>query len=226
MTLGTAVQIPWGLVGSLLGQGAAITAEVTALAYVVAVIISFVAGLAKMAPWLPIRFLATLYVEVFRGTSAIVQVYFFFFVLPLVGFTLPALAAGVAALGLNFGAYGAEIVRAGIQGVDPGQREAAVSLNMSPVLTMRRVILPQAVVAMLPPFGNMIVEVLKATSLVSLITLGELTFRAQELNEVTADPIVIYSLVLLLYFIMAYPLTRVVRLVERRVTRGLQMVRA
>ena len=126
-----------------------------------------------------VRWLATVYVEVFRGTSALVQLFWLFFVLPQFGLTLAPFLVAVLALGLNVGAYGSEVVRGAILGVPRGQWEATTALNMTRAAALRRIILPQAFVAMIPPWGNLFIELLKATSLVSLITLSDLTFRAQ-----------------------------------------------
>jgi polar amino acid transport system permease protein len=197
-------------------RGAVLTLELTVGAAVVALLVALLVGLARLSSNRPVRLVATFYVELFRGSSLLVQIFYFFFVLPLVGIRLPPFATGIIALGLNVGAYGSEVVRAAITNVDPGQREAATALNMSPALAMRRIILPQAFVAMLPPFGNLLVELLKATSLVSLITLTELSFAGRQLLQQQGHALEIYALVLVIYFLLAYPLTRLVRMAERR----------
>lgn len=206
--------------------GVIVTLEVTALSAVLAVVMSFVAGLARLSPWRWLRTITAIYVEVFRGTSAIVQIFFFFFVLPLFGIDLPPLAAGVSALGLNFGAYGSEIVRAAIVNVDRGQREAGVALNMTSAQIMRRVILPQAIVAMLPLFGNLLVDLLKASALVSLITLADLTFTGKAIIQGQGRVTEVYVLVLLIYFALALGLGWIMRTAERRVSRSLGVGRS
>src|SRR5262249_33804202 len=145
----------------LLLKGALVTLELTVLSAVVALIVSIVAGLLRLSPWRSLRSAALFYVEIFRGTSALVQVFYFFFVLPMLGIDLSPMTAGVLALGLNFGAYGSEIVRSAVLNVPRGQREAAISLNYSPSLAMRRIIFPQALVAMVPPFGNLLIDLVK-----------------------------------------------------------------
>jgi polar amino acid transport system permease protein len=172
-----------------------------------------------------VRLLAGAYIEFFRGTSVLVQMFWIFFALPAFGVSMSALTAGVLALGLNVGAYGAEVVRGAVKAVPAGQVEAAIALNMRPMLRMRRVILPQAIVAMLPPMGNLMIELLKGTALVSLITLSDLTFQAQVLRSRTGDTLTIFVLVLIFYFLMAGVITVLVRLLERRVTRGLDVGR-
>jgi polar amino acid transport system permease protein len=191
----------------------------------VALVIAFVTGLARTSRWLVIRFVTGVYVEIFRGTSGLVQIYVFFYVLPFYGLPLGPVETGVLALGLNFGAYGSEVVRAAIRNVDRAQREAAIALNMPNGLMMRRIILPQAIVAMLPPFGNMLIELLKATSLVSVITLAELTFAGRIVGGTTGRRQEVMVLVLLMYFVMAFPLTRIMRRLESRTTKGLQVGR-
>jgi polar amino acid transport system permease protein len=192
----------------------------------VALGMSFIAGLARTSRWLLVRLASGLYVEVFRGTSGLVQIFFFFFVLPLFGVTMTPVEAGVLALGLNFGAYGSEVVRSSIQNVDRGQREAGIALDMPEGLIMRRIILPQAIVAMLPPFGNLLVELVKVSSLLSVIALSELTFTARTISENTLRTVDVYFVALVLYFLMAYPLARIVRRLERRASRGMLSGRA
>jgi polar amino acid transport system permease protein len=213
---------PFDLLQPLL-QGAFVTVQLTILAALLGSVCALAAGFGRMSKRRLIRTASALYVEIFRGTSAVVQIFFFFFVLPGAGISLPAFATGVVALGINFGAYGSEIVRAAILNVDPGQRDATIALNMSPRTAMRRVILPQALVAMLPPFGNLLIELLKGTSLVSLITLTELTFAGKLLLRTEGRRDEIYVLVLLIYFLLAYPITLLVRAAERRLARGLHL---
>jgi polar amino acid transport system permease protein len=141
-----------------------------------------------------------------------------FFVLPFFGLELDALTAGVAVLGLNIGAYGSEVVRGALLAVPDGQREAAVALNLSPARTRWRVLVPQALPVMMPPATNLLVELLKGTALVSLITLNELTFVAQTLRADTLRTPEIFGLVLLLYFGVALVLTAGMRHLERRLS--------
>src|SRR5690606_1728024 len=175
-------------------QGALVTIEITVLASILAVLCAFVAALAKLYGPLPLRWLAAAYIEIFRGTSALVQLFWLFFVLPQLGVTLSPMSSAILALGLNIGAYGAEVVRGGINGVSREQWEASIALNMSRALAVRRIILPQAVIAMIPPWGNLFIELLKATSLVSLITISDLTFRAQQMNQATFRTVEIFTL--------------------------------
>jgi polar amino acid transport system permease protein len=156
---------------------------------------------------------------VLRGTSAIVQLFYLFFILPAFGVSLGAMTTAIAGLTLNMSAYGSEIVRAGIGSVGEGQREAAKALGLSPFQVYRLVVIPQALAVMLPSFGNLLIELIKATSLVSLITLTELTFSGRQMVVTTGRSLEVWGLVLLIYFALSYPLTRLVRLAEKRATR-------
>lgn len=203
------------LVPSLMA-GAWITIQLTVIASAVAVFMAIVSALAKMYSPLPIRWLAIVYIEIFRGTSAVVQLFWFFFVLPHFGLTFEPMTAAILALGLCVGAYGSEVVRGAIEGVHKGQWEAATALNMGPVQTMRRIVLPQAFTAMIPPWGNLFIELLKATSLVSLITIGDLSFKAQQLNQTTLRTVEIFTTVLFIYLVLSIIITLFMRLLERR----------
>ncbi|BCJ86709.1 ectoine/hydroxyectoine ABC transporter permease subunit EhuC [Effusibacillus dendaii] len=164
---------------------------------------------------------AAVYVEFFRGTSLLVQMFWLFFALPILGIELEPMTTGVLALGLNYGAYGSEIVRSSIQAIPKGQTEAAIALNLTSFQRMRSVILPQAFTLMLPAFGNLLIELLKGTSLVSLITLSDLTFTGMLMRTANiARTPEILGLILVIYFVLAYSLTLVVRWLERRVSAG------
>lgn len=198
-------------------EGLAVTLEIMAGAVVLAVPLALVAGVGRLSTVRPVRWLASIYIEVFRGTSALVQLFWFYFVLPLFGVQLPAMLVGIVVLALNAGAYGAEVVRGAIRAVPPGQREAGVALNLTRGQIMRRIVVPQAIPAMLPPAGNLLIELLKNTALVSLITITDLTFRGQLLRSETLRTTEIFTLMLLLYFAVALLITAGVRLLERRV---------
>lgn len=198
-------------------EGLAVTLEIMAGAVVLAVPLALAAGIGRLSTLRPVRWVASIYVEVFRGTSALVQLFWFYFVLPLFGVQLPAMLVGIVVLALNAGAYGAEVVRGAIRAVPPGQREAGVALNLTRGQIMRRIVVPQAIPAMLPPAGNLLIELLKNTALVSLITITDLTFRGQLLRSETLRTTEIFTLMLLMYFAAALLITAGVRLLERRV---------
>jgi len=198
-------------------QGLAVTLEIMAGAVVLAVPLALAAGIGRLSSLRPLRWISAVYVEVFRGTSALVQLFWFYFVLPLFGVQLPAMLVGIVVLALNAGAYGAEVVRGAIRAVPPGQREAGIALNLTRGQIMRRIVVPQAVPAMLPPAGNLLIELLKNTALVSLVTITDLTFRGQLLRSETLRTTEIFTLMLLMYFAVALLITAGVRLLERKV---------
>ncbi len=167
-----------------------------------------------------VRGTATTYIEFFRGTSLLVQLFWIFFVLPLFGITLEKFTAGVLSVGLNMGAYGAELVRGGIQSVPRGQYEAAVALNMSPLTRMRRIIFPQALLNMLPAWGNLLIELLKATALVSLISVSDLMFEARQINASVLLSAQAFGTAILVYYVLArMVVTPSIRTLERFLAR-------
>lgn len=202
-------------------RGLLVTIEVAAAASVLAVLVALIAGTARLSPYFIVRFISGVYVEIFRGTSVLVQLFVVFFVLPFAGVTVEPFTAGVIALGLNVGAYGAEVVRSGVQAVPKGQLEAAAALDLPAWARFRRVVLPSAIVIMLRPAGNLIIDLLKATSLVSLITLEDLTAKGQQLRLETGDSIGVYLTLLVVYFVLSSLVAAGVNLIERRVRRGI-----
>jgi polar amino acid transport system permease protein len=207
-------------------EGALITVEITIGGSILAVIMAFIAAIAKMYGPLPVRWLAVGYIEVFRGTSALVQLFWLFFVLPRFGILLEPLTVAILTLGLNVGAYGAEVVRGAIASVHRGQWEASVALNMTRAAALRRIIIPQAFVRMIPPWGNLFIELMKATSLVSLITISDLAFKAQQMNQTTFRTLEIFTIVLVFYLAIASVITVLMRALEERVASGVARGRA
>lgn len=205
-------------------EGALVTIQVTLLGLLVALVVAFVAGLGRLSKVWPARWAAGAFIETFRGTSVVVQLFWLFFALPLFGLSLSPMVAAVAALGLNGGAYAAEVVRGAVLAVPRAQVEAATALNMSGFTRMRRVILPQAFPLMLPPFGNVSVDLLKASALVSLVTVSDLTFRAQQVRSSTGETALLFGLILVIYFAMAVVLALFWQMLERRfrIDRGAQ----
>jgi polar amino acid transport system permease protein len=168
-----------------------------------------------------VRALATFYVETFRGVALLVQLFWLFFVLPFFGIELRPLTTAVVGLGLCNGAYGAEIVRGAIQAVPRGQLEAATALNLTRFQRMWMVVLPQAIPAMLPPFGNLAIELLKATALVSLITIQDLAFQALTLRQTTMRTLEPFLVVLVVYFAISMAISLGFRRIEHAVNVGL-----
>jgi polar amino acid transport system permease protein len=197
-------------------EGLRITLRLTVVGAALGIVCSVVAGLGKRSAFWPWRWLCVTYIEVFRGTSALVQLFWFYFALPFLGIKLNALTAGVLVLGLNMGAYGAEVVRGAIAAVPVGQSEAAAALNFSRTQTLWRIVLPQSILPMLPAMGNLLIELLKNSALASMITLSELTFSAQVLRSDTLQTVPIFTTVLLLYFLVAQIMAFGVRSLERK----------
>lgn len=210
---------PFDLVPPLY-QGLLMTLRLTAGGILLATVLAFLAGLGKLSHLRPVRWLSATYVEVFRGTSALVQLFWFYFVLPHFGVHVDAISVGILVLGLNAGAYGAEVVRGAVNAVAKGQREAAVSLGFSPRQTLWRILVPQSVVSMLPPLSNIYIELLKNSALVSLVTLSELTFTAMTLRADTLRTGAIFSIVLLMYFGCSQVISLGMRGLEARLSRG------
>ena len=210
---------PLDLLPSLL-TGLLVTLQITAGAAVVALVSSFLAGLGRLSGRRTVRGISRLYVDVFRGTSALVQLFWAYFALPLLGIRLEAVTAGILVLGLNLGAYGSEIVRSSIRSVGQSQYDAARALNLSRRQTLWRIILPQAALRMIPPFGNLFIELLKGTALVSLISLTDLTFQGQTLRTATLRSGEIFALILVLYFLLAQVIARGMKYLESRLAAG------
>lgn len=208
--------------GPRFATGTAYTVGLFLLSTVVAVACALIAGMGKLSKnWL-IRWTAIVYIELFRGTSLLVQLYWIFFVLPLFGLTLAPFVAGFLSVGLNIGSYGAELVRGAIQAVPRGQWEAAYAISMSPAQRMRRIILPQAFVLMLPPWGNLLIELLKGTALVALISVTDLMFEARQINSSTFLSVQAFGTALVIYYILArFLITPFMRWCERVMSRRL-----
>ena len=206
----------------LLIQGAWVTLQVTFFGSILAIVAAILAALGRMSPWRALSWFSVAYIEVFRGTSLLVQLFWLFFVLPLPPFNLALSPYSVAivGLGLHIGAYGAEVMRGAISSVAKGQYEAATALNFSSYKRFRRIILPQALLAAIPPGTNLLIELLKNTSLVSLITLSDLSFRARQLDQATFQTLEIFSLALVIYFVLAQAINIGMRQIERRLARG------
>ncbi|KLU59531.1 L-cystine transport system permease protein TcyB [Peptococcaceae bacterium CEB3] len=210
---------PFNILVQLL-RGTVVTIELTVFAALLAFVISFIVGFSRMAKFWPLRAIAIIYTEFFRGTSLLVQLFWVYFVLPLFNVNISALAAGILILGMNFGAYGSEVVRSSVLAIPKGQTEAGVVLNMKPSQITWRIILPQAFMIMIPTFGNNLIELLKSTALVSLITLNDLMFQGKMIQNTTLRTTEVFGLVLVIYFCLAYPLTLGVRWLERKITVG------
>jgi polar amino acid transport system permease protein len=201
--------------GPLFLEGVGVTLLYTVLGALAALVISFLFGLMAISNSVLVRGTSRTIVEFFRGTSLVVQLLWIYFVLPQLGFRLDTLAAATLALALNFGAYGSEIVRGAVVSVPKAQWEATVALSMGRVHRMRRIILPQAMPEMVPPFGNLWIQILKSSSLLFLIGITELTFEVKQL-QFELGSVAAFGLALVVYFLLAQLLVAVTRRVENR----------
>jgi len=200
----------------ILLRGAVVTIEVTALAFVLSSVIGLVLALMKVSSLRAVSLAGSTVINLIRGLPIIVQLFYIYFVLPDFGVQLSAFQAGVIGLGIAYSAYQAENFRAGIEAVDAGQLEAAQAMGMRMPLIMRRVILPQAFRIALPPYGNTLVMMLKDSSLVSTITVAEMTRAGQLIASSTFQNMTVYTLVALLYLLMSLPLVFGLGRLERR----------
>lgn len=210
-------------VSLVLLKGIKVTLIVLVFSIIFSTLIALVAGLSRSSSNLLVNKFTGFYVEIFRGTSLIVQLFWFSYALPgLFNIHLGSdIWAGVLAISLNYGAYMSEIVRGSIAAVAPGQTEASIALNLSKFQRMRFIILPQAVRMMLPEYGNYLIQILKATSLVSLIGLTDILYygniyRSTHLSEAPS----VYAIVLVFYFILALPLIILTRKMEKVSKKG------
>jgi len=202
-------------------KGIGTTVQLLVYSALLAVAVSFVVGIARTHRLWIVRFLAGFYTEVFRGTSALIMIFWVYFVLPLAfGWQLVPMWAGTLALGLTYGAYGAEIVRGALNAVEPAQREGGIALGFTPWQRMRLILLPQAVPEMIPSFCNLLIELLKGTALVSIMGMGDLAFSGNLVRLALQQSAEIYSYVLLIYFVIAFLLTRLMRELEKRLKAG------
>lgn len=202
-------------------NGAAVTVEVTAGALLLACVIGLLVGVGRLNPRRYVIYnLCSLYLLLFRGTPLLVQLFIWFFGLPHFGITLPAFACGVLGLGMYSGAYVSEIVRGAIQSVDRGQTEAARSLGMSSGQAMRIIVLPQAVVRMIPPLGNEFIALIKNSALVSLLIIHDLMHEGQKIISVSYRSLETYLVVALIYLVLTTVTMLVLRKVEHRLRAG------
>lgn len=201
----------------LLGIGALVTIEITAVSVFLGTCIGLMVGIAELAryPW--VRIPAKIYVDFIRGTPLLVQIFIIYFALPIIlGTRIEPFVAAVAACSINSGAYVAEIFRAGIQSIDKGQMEAGRSLGMSWTQTMRYIVIPQAFRRTIPQLGNEFIAMLKDSSLVSVIGFEELTRKGQLVIASTYGSLEIWTAVAIIYLIMTLSITRFVAFLEKR----------
>lgn len=203
-------------------DGVLVTLQLSLGGAALAFIVSIVLGLLSIAPIGFARWTSTVIVEFFRGTSLVVQLFWLYYVLPLFGISWDAVLTGVIALGLNYGAYGAEIVRGSINAVDKGQWEGATALNMRPITRMRRVIWPQAWALMLSGYNNLLVMLIKGTAVALFISLHDLTYEITELRRDTST-LFAFGIGFVIYYLIALVGSQGIRMLEKRARRKLGM---
>lgn len=205
-----------GIMPALL-LGTRLTIELAVIAVAIGLVIGSFAGIARVGASRVARIVTGVYVDFIRGTPLLVQLFLVYFGLPtLIGRPVPPFIAAITAMGVNSGAYIAEIVRAGIQSVDRGQMEAARSLGLTYSQSMRFIIFPQALRRIIPPLGNEFIAMLKDSSLVSVIALEELLRKGQVVITRTFRPFEVYMVVALIYLVMTLAISRLVAWSERR----------
>jgi polar amino acid transport system permease protein len=200
-----------------LAQGALITVALSVGAIVIGCMVGLLIGLGRLNPRRRVAYaLCTAYVAFVRGTPLLVQLFIWFFGLPYLGINLPAFFCGVVGMGMYSGAYVSEIVRGSIQSIERGQMNAARSLGMTERTAMRFVIIPQAVVRMIPPLGNEFIALIKNSSLVSLLTIADLMHEGQKIISVSYRSLEVYMVIALMYFVLTNLTGWLLRTVERR----------
>ncbi|MEK5031954.1 amino acid ABC transporter permease [Paenibacillus sp. FSL R7-0302] len=194
--------------------------QYTLLLAVLGVFFGFVLGilvsLLRMSKWRILRFIATAWVEFLRGTPMLVQLFLIHYGLTELGLEFTPIQSGAITLTINSSAYLAEIFRAGIQGVDRGQVEAARSLGMKQGMTLRYIVLPQAIKNVLPAIGNEFITIIKESSIVSMIGVADLFFQAKTITTITYEGLTPYVIIAIMYFVMTFTLSKLLGILERR----------
>jgi His/Glu/Gln/Arg/opine family amino acid ABC transporter permease subunit len=198
-------------------QGAGLTIMISAVAMLLALILGMVVALASQLPWRPARGLVRAYVEAFRNTPLLIQIFIVYFGLPQLGVRLSPFLSGLSALTLYTAAYNTEIFRAGLEAVPKGQHEAARSTGLTPLQEAVHVIIPQAIRISFPALGNNLVSLVKNSSLVSIIGMVELMFVANDISFNNFRSFEIYGAAAILYVILVLTLTKILNLTESRI---------
>ncbi|GBF74293.1 hypothetical protein PA598K_02629 [Paenibacillus sp. 598K] len=196
------------------------TLQLSAVGVILGTILGVLFALMRISTITPLKFLASAYIEIIRGTPMVVQILIIHYGLTTVGINLPAFMSGVVALTINSSAYMAEVFRAGIQAIDKGQFEAARSLGMTRTMTMRHVVLPQAFRNMLPAIGNEFIIIIKDSSLVSFIGIGELMYTARIFQGSLYLPLEPLLVIAVIYFIMTFTLSNLLQALERKLKKS------
>lgn len=199
-----------------LASGLLVTMQVAVATTPLMLFIAVVVAVMRMTKNRLIYGIATIYVEIFRGTPMLIQLLYIFYVLPFLGVRIDPFESAVIGLALNMGAYISEVVRGAFQSISKGQWEAATSLCMPYALAMRRIIFPQAIRVMLPPIGNNVIELIKGSAIVSLVSVYDLTYQGSVMTTKTFETAIVWFMVAFLYFAVCYPSTFIVKWLERK----------
>ncbi|MFK7837546.1 MAG: amino acid ABC transporter permease [Sulfitobacter sp.] len=213
------MEIDWEIIREsipLLAEGLIITLQVSVLSAVLGVALGVVLGLGSLAQSRPLRWLVAAYVDFIRGTPLLIQIFLVFFALPMIGIRFDEFWAGVVALSLNAGAFVAEVVRGGVGSIERGQTEAAKAIGMRHRQILVSILLPQAYRQMIPPLTNELISLVKNSSLLSVISVYELTRAGQAIISVHFVPFEIYTLLALYYYVLIKALSWGSAYIERR----------
>lgn len=202
----------------IMPDGLVMTFQITFYSILATIPLGIITGLCRLSKIRPVNFLASVYVEVVRGVPLFVQIFYLYFgIASLV--TMPAMVTAVVAMSFCYGAYMGEVIRSGIESIDRGQSEAAMSLGFTPLQNMRYIVLPQAVRTILPPVGNECIALLKDSSMLSIMAVSETMRMAREFTSITFRPFEAYTVAALIYLMMTLVLSKLVSMMEVRMGR-------
>jgi His/Glu/Gln/Arg/opine family amino acid ABC transporter permease subunit len=213
--------VDWGVMwyaAPYMLKGAVVTLEISGLAMVAGGVVGVIGGLLSRSEWWPLRGIVRAYVYFVRGTPALVQVFLVYFALPVIGIDIPAFWGGVVALAFNAGGFITEIVRAGLESIDAGQSEAATSIGMTNRQTLLYILFPQSLRRITPPLTNELITLVKGSSLLSVISIFELTRSTQVIIAQKFTPFELYALLAVFYLVIISVLSRLSEYVEAKLS--------
>jgi polar amino acid transport system permease protein len=212
--------VNWHDWGPQIYEAVWVTIQLTIASFSLAVVLGLLLAVGKLSNIGLVRGFCTAYIEIARGVPALAVLFLLYFGLVPLGIVFDAFTAGAIGLGMSAAGYIAEVFRAGIQAIHKGQREAALAVGMTPMMTFRHIIMPQAIRIILPPMLNMVILLLKDTSICSLISTDELMLRAKDLAMMSFLPMHLFLLAGVIYFCLSWPLSLITRKVETLMQRG------
>lgn len=207
--------------GPQIRDGLWVTVQLSLGGAVLAFVVAVILGLAAISGYAVPRTISRIIVEFFRGTSLVVQLFFVYYVLPPIGLEFDAVTCGVIALGLNYGAYGSEVIRGSLNAVPKGQWETTTALSMPWITKIRRIIWPQAWALMLPGLNNLMVMLVKGTAIAFFIGLHDMTYVTDEMREGGVETMAAYAIGFVIYYLVSLAFYSVLRLLELRAQRRL-----